>query len=122
MYHKEYSLSSNPFDWRTRLGQRLNSTIVKNSPSNFHHYASVTLSQLGQVLLHSSVPGFISPWPISGFEHVIKTFANQSLWISLNYDGNGSKIPNGMLAQPLVIIRDGSYMNDYCQTSPWWQL
>jgi hypothetical protein len=65
MYHKKYSLSSNPIDWRTRSGQRLNSTIVKNSPFNFHQYANVTLSQLGQVLLHSLVPGFISPRPIS---------------------------------------------------------
>ncbi len=89
-----------------------NFTVVKNAPSDFHHYASVTLSQLEQVLLHSSVPGFISPWPISGFEHVIKTFANQSLWLSLDYNGDSSWILDGMFAQSLVIIHDGSYMKE----------
>ncbi len=56
MYHKEYSTSSNPSDHRTRSGQQFNSTIVKNGPSDFHQYASVTPSQLGQILLHSLVP------------------------------------------------------------------
>jgi hypothetical protein len=80
-YHEEYTPSSNPIDCRTRAGQRFNSTIMKNGPSNFNQYASITSSQLGQVLLHSLVPGFISLHPISGFEHVIKSFANQSLWL-----------------------------------------
>ncbi len=110
MYHEEYSPSSNPIDCRTQTGQRFNSTIMKNGPSNFHCYASITPSQLGKVLLHSLVPGFISPQPTSGFEHVIKSFANHSLWLSLDFDGDGSWILDGMLAQSLVIIHDGSYM------------
>ncbi len=85
---------------------------MKNCPSDFHHYASVTPSQLRQVLLHSLVTGLIYPRPISGFEDVIKTFANQSLWLSLDYDGDGSWILDGMLAQSLVIIHDGSYMEE----------
>ncbi len=112
MYHKEYSPCLNPIDCRTRSGQHFNSTIVKNGPSDFHHYASATPSQLGQVLLHSLLPGFISPRPISGFEHVIETFANQSLWLSLDYNGDGSWILHGMLAQSLIIIHDGSYMKE----------
>jgi hypothetical protein len=112
MYHEKYSPSSNPIDRRTRSRQRFNSTIVKNVPSDFHHYASITPSQLGQVLLHSLVPGFTSPRPISGFEHVIKTFANKSFWLSLNYNGDGSWILDGMLAQSLVIIHGGSYMKE----------
>ncbi len=94
------------------MGQRFNSTIVKNGPSGFHHYASVTPSQLGQVLLHSLVPGFISPRRISRFEHVIKSFANQSLWLSLDYNGDGSWNLDGILAQSQVIIHDGSYMKE----------
>jgi hypothetical protein len=74
--HKEYTPSSNPIDCRTRAGQHFNATIVKNGPSNFDQYASVTPSQLGQVLLHSLVLGFTSLHPIFGFEHVIKSFAN----------------------------------------------
>jgi hypothetical protein len=56
MYHEEYTPSSNPINCRTRAGQRFNSTIVKNGPSDFDQYASVTPSQMGQVLLHSLVP------------------------------------------------------------------
>jgi hypothetical protein len=108
MYHEEYSPSSNPIHCRTRLRQRFNSTIVKNGPSDFHQYASFTPSQLGQVLLHSLIPGFIPLPPISGFECVIKSFANQSLWLSLDYDGDGSWILDVMLAQSLVIIHDRS--------------
>ncbi len=112
MYHEEYTPSSNPINHRTRAGQHFNSTIVKNSPSDFHHYASITPAQLGQVFLHSLVLGFISLHPISGFEHVIKSFANQSLWLSLDYNGDGSWILDEMLAQSLVIIHDGSYMKE----------
>jgi hypothetical protein len=49
---------------------------------------------------------------IYGFEHVIKSFANQTLWFSLDYDGEGSWILDCMLAQSLVIIHDGSYMRE----------
>jgi hypothetical protein len=86
--------------------------MVKNGLSNVQHYASITPSQLRQILLHSLVPGFISPRPISGFEHVIKSFANQSLWLSLDYNRDSSWILDGMLAQSLVIIHDGSYMKE----------
>jgi hypothetical protein len=50
--------------------------------------------------------------PIYGFEHVIKSFANQTLWFSLDYNGDGSWILDGMLAQSLVIIHDGLYMKE----------
>ncbi len=45
-YHKEYTPSSNQINHRTRAGQCFNSTIMKNGPSNFNQYASVTPSQL----------------------------------------------------------------------------
>jgi hypothetical protein len=112
MYHEEYSQSSNPIDRRTRSGQRFNPIIMKNGRSDFHQYASITPSQLGQVLLHSLVLGFTILRPISGFEHVIKSFANQSLWLSLDYNGDSTWILDGMLAQSLVIIHDGSYMKE----------
>ena len=111
-YHKEYTPSSNPINHRTMVGQHFNSSIMKNGPSNFNQYASITPSQLGQVLLHSLVPGFIPLGPISGFEHVIKSFANQSLWLSSDYDGDSSWILDGILAQSLVIIHDGSYTKE----------
>ncbi len=81
-YHKEYTPSSNPIDRRTRAGKCFNFIIVKNGPSYFDQYASVTPSQLGQVLLHSLVPGFTSLHPISGFEHVIKSFC-KSVFVAI---------------------------------------
>jgi hypothetical protein len=55
---------------------------------------------------------YINPIPVSGFEQTIKNMANQTLWLSLDYDGDGSWMLNGMLAQSLVIIHDGSYMKE----------
>ncbi len=34
------------------------------------------------------------------------------MWVSLNYSGDGSWILDGMLAQSLIIIHDGSYMKE----------
>jgi hypothetical protein len=49
---------------------------------------------------------------VSGFENVIRGFANQSLWVSLDYNGDGSWILEDMLAQSLIIIHNGSYMRE----------
>jgi hypothetical protein len=43
---------------------------------------------------------------------VIRSFAIQSLWVSLDYNGDGSWILEGILAQSLIIIHDGSYMRE----------
>jgi hypothetical protein len=104
MYHKVYLLSLNPLARRTQSGQRFDSTIVAYGPSNHQQYASITLSQEGQILPHSLIPGFVPSQPIYGFEHMIKSFANQTLWISLDYNWDSSWILDGMLAQSLVII------------------
>jgi hypothetical protein len=112
MYHEVYLPSLNPLARRTQSGQRFNLACVAYGSSNHQNLASVTLSQEGQILLHSSIPGFVPSQPIYGFEHVIKSFANQTLWFSLDYDGDGSCILDGMLTQSLVIIHDGSYMRE----------
>ena len=70
----------------------------------------MTLLQEVQVFLHSLLPCFEPVQPISDFKNVIKGFANQSRWVSLDYDGDGSWILEGMLAQSLIIIHNGSYM------------
>jgi hypothetical protein len=84
--------------------------MVVDGQSEFQSYASVTPLQQGQVLLHSSVSMYINPIPVSGFEQTTKNMTNQTLWLSLDYDGDGSWMLNGMLAQSLFIIHDGSYM------------
>ncbi len=83
LYHEVYSPSLNTLAGRTRSGQCFNLTIIAYGPSNFQRCASATVSQEGQVFLHSLVPGFVPVQPTSGFENVIKGFANQSLWASL---------------------------------------
>jgi hypothetical protein len=122
LYHKVYSPSLNTLACRTRSGQRFDSTIIAYGPSNFQRCASVTLSQEGQVFLHSSIPGFVPVQPTSSFENVIKGFANQSLCASLEYNWDSSWILDGMLAQSLVIIHDESYMRDLSPASPMQQL
>ncbi len=55
---------------------------------------------------------YIPSPPVSGFEQTIRHFTNQSLWVSLEYNGDGLWILDGMLAQSLIIIHDGSYMKE----------
>jgi hypothetical protein len=110
LYHKVYLPSSNTLACRTWSGQ-LVSNLIAYGHSNFQRWASVTLSQEGQVFFHSSLACFEPIHPVSGFKNVIR-FANQSLWVSLDYNGDGSWILEGMLAQSLIIIHDGSYMRE----------
>jgi hypothetical protein len=112
LYHKVYLPLSNTLARRTRSGQRLVSNLIAYGHSNFQQWARVTLLQEGQVFLHSLLPCFKPIHPVSGLENVIRGFANQSLWVSLEYDGNSSWILEGMLAQSLIIIHDGSYMRE----------
>ena len=99
---------------RTHLltGPGLDTVTTQNSlsygHSNFQQCASVTLSQDGQVFLHSSLPCFEPVQPISGFKNVSRGIENQSLWVSLDYNGEGSWIPEGMPTQSLIIIHNES--------------
>ena len=97
---------------KTQSGQHFNSKIVVDGQSEFQSYARITPLYQGQVLLHSSVSMYINPILVSGFEQTIKNMTYQTLWLSLDYDGDGSWMLNGMLAQSLVIIHDGSYMKE----------
>jgi hypothetical protein len=55
---------------------------------------------------------YVPSSPVSGFEQTNRHFTNQSLWVSLDYNGDGSWILSGMLVQSLIIIHDGSYMKE----------
>jgi hypothetical protein len=55
---------------------------------------------------------YIPSPPNSGFEQTIRHFTNQSLRVFLEYNGDGLWILDGMLAQSLIIIHDGSYMKE----------
>ncbi len=112
LYHKVYLPSSDTFARRTWSGQRYVSKRIAYGHSDFQQWASVTLLQEGQVFLRSSLPCFEHVQPVSGFKNLIRVFANQSLWVSLDYNGDGSWIIKGMLAQSLIIIHDGPYMKE----------
>jgi hypothetical protein len=47
-----------------------------------------------------------------GFEFNLRSYGNESLWRSLDYDGDGSWILEEMLNRSLIIIHDGSYMKE----------
>jgi hypothetical protein len=110
VYQKVHTPKSNPLACMTLSGQRFMSNRVVIGTLNLHNYASITPSQPGHVLLQSSISMFVQPPSASGFEHTMEHFSNQTLWVLLDYSGEGSWIINGMLAQSLVIIHDGSYM------------
>ncbi len=80
--------------------------------SDFHSYVSITHVQQGHILLHSTIPMYLPSSPISVFEQTIRHFTNQSLWVSLNYNGDGSWILDSMLVQSLIIFHDGSSMKE----------
>jgi hypothetical protein len=68
--------------------------------------------QQGHVLLHSTISIYVPSSPISGFEQTVRNFISQSLWVSLDYNRDGSWILDSMLAQSLIIFHDGSYMKE----------
>jgi hypothetical protein len=80
--------------------------------SELQIYASITHSQSGQVLLHSSADLATPPEYSLDFETNLKSYGNETLWESIDYDGDGSWILEGMIHGSLIIIHDGSYMKE----------
>ena len=118
LYHEVYLPSSDTFAPRTQYGKSYNSKLIAYGHFDFLWCASVTLLQEGEVFPHSLLPCFKPVQPVTGFGNVIKGFANQSLWVSLDYNGDRSWILKGMLAQSLIIIHDGSYMSKISPSIP----
>jgi hypothetical protein len=80
--------------------------------SKFPIFASITHLKLGQVLLHSTVAAATSSVASLNFETNLRSYGNKTLWKSLDYDGDGSWILEGMINRSLIIIHDGSYMKE----------
>jgi hypothetical protein len=76
------------------------------------NYASIIYSQQNQVILHSFIPIPLPLVPKIGFEQNLRHLSNYTLWLSLDFNGNGSWILDGMLNRSLIIIHDGSYMKE----------
>ena len=75
-------------------------------------FASIMHSHVGQVLLHSSAASATSPEASLDFETNLRSYGNETLWKSLDYDGDGSWILEGMINRSLIISHDGSYMKE----------
>ena len=67
---------------------------------------------MGQVLLHSSAALARLPEDSLDFETNLKSYGNETLWRSLNYDCDGSWILEGMINRSLIISHDRSYMKE----------
>jgi hypothetical protein len=80
--------------------------------SSLNKYASITYSQLSHVMVHSSIQIPLPPVPKMGFEENLRYPSHPTLWLSLNFDGNGSWILDSLLNCSLIIIHDGSYMKE----------
>jgi hypothetical protein len=89
VYHEVYTPKLNSLAHKTQSGQRFMSDRVVMGTWNQHKYGSITPSQPGHVLSQSSIPMFVQPPPVSGFEHTMKHVSNHTLWVSLNYSGAG---------------------------------
>ena len=75
-------------------------------------FASITHSQMGQVLLHSLAASATSPEASLDFDTNLRSYGNKTLWKSLDYNGDGSWILEGMINKSLIISQDGSYMKE----------
>jgi hypothetical protein len=111
-YHVEYTPTNDPLARQTRSGRRFQHNVTKMGYSEHPLFASIMHSQLGQVLLHSSAAAATSSVVSLGDETNLKGYGNKTLWKSLDYDGDGSWILEGMINRSLIIIHDGSYMKE----------
>jgi hypothetical protein len=111
-YHVEYTPMNNPLARQTHSGRRFQHNVTKVGYSKFPIFASIMHSQLGQVLLHSTVAAAILSVASLDFETNLRSYGNETLWKSLDYDRDGSWILEGLIKNSLIIIHDGSYMKE----------
>jgi hypothetical protein len=105
-YHVEYTPTNGC------SGRRFAHNVTRMGYSEHSNFASIRHSQSGQVLMHSSAAAATSPLVLLDFENNLKSNGNKTLWESLDYDGDGSWILEGMINRSLIIIHDGSYMKE----------
>ncbi len=111
-YHDEYIPRNDPLLWQTRSGERFILSITRMGTSSLTKYASITYSQLNHAMVHSSIQIPLPPVPKIGFEENLRYLSYPTLWLSLNFDGNGSWILDGLLNRSLIIIHDRLYMKE----------
>ncbi len=87
-------------------------SMTRMGTSPLTNYASIIYSQQNQVLVHSSISIPLLLVPKIGFKQNLRYLSNHTLWLSLDFDGNGSWILDGMINRSLIIIHDGLYMKE----------
>jgi hypothetical protein len=110
--HEVYNPRTDPFQQQTQSGQQYMSSMTRMGTSPLTNYASIIYSKQNQVLVHSSIPIPLPLVPKIGFEQNLRYLSNHTLLLSLDFDGNGSWIFDGIINCSLIIIHDGSYMKE----------
>ena len=111
-YHVKYTPTNDPLSQHTRSGRCFQHNITKKGCSELSMFASIMQSHMGQVLLHSSAALATSPEASLDFETNLRSYGNETLWKSLNYDDDGSWILEGMINRSLIISHNRSYMKE----------
>jgi hypothetical protein len=111
-YHVKYTPTNDPLIRQTRSGRQFQLNVTQIGYSESPIFATITHSQLEQLILHSLAAAPTPPVVSLGFEFNLRSYGNESLWRSLDYDGDGSWILEGMSNRSLIIIHDGSYMKE----------
>ncbi len=76
-------------------------------------YASIVWVDDDTVILHSWVPEYQAPvTTTSTFWQTIHNNGNQSLWRTLECDGDGAWMWQGLLSGTLLVAHNGSYMRE----------
>ncbi len=64
--------------------------MTRMGTSKLTNYVSIIYSQQNQVMFHSSIPILLPLVSKIGFEQNLWRLSNHTLWLSLNFDGDGS--------------------------------
>ena len=94
----------------TRHGSRFHNPVAVSGLCPRRIRASVLPgSSSDSFILHSTAPVFVPSKPRRSFLQRLQALPNQSLWSTLQLDGDGSWIYEGLLRNSLVMMSDGSY-------------
>ena len=85
-YHEEYTPTIGPLTRQTRSGRRFTHNITRMGYSEHSIFASITHSQSGQVLMHSSAAAATSPLVLLDFENNLMVFRS---WLANRFAAPG---------------------------------
>ena len=102
----------------TRSGPKYTKISTSSgSPPPGSYYASVSHYEYNHVSLQSSCPSQNPPSQHTSFLQKLSTTSSDSLWQSLQIDGDGDWILQSIVDGTLIVSSDGSYMPDKSTSS-----